>query len=135
MLEEMFYGSNVQTVTIVEIDQDTAKALSKENIPLDNVIVESEEDYLLVLPGYHVGAMQYSNLPVCLERVVLNSSYIATVSRESERWDWLMTDLCQRYSTVGSDAGEDHRSLLKEDRIVTDTLLSESMIVDEGEKE
>ena len=131
MLEEMFYKSDTQTVTIVEIDSEIAKSLSKENIPLDNVIVESEEDCLLVLPGYHVGAMQYSNLPECLEKVVLNSPYIATVGRDSERWDWLMTDLCQRYSAVG----EDHRSLLKEDRIVTDTLLSESMRVDEGEKE
>ena len=130
MLEEMFYGGNVQTVTIVEIDSEIAKALSQENIPLDNVIVESEEDYLLVLPGYHVGTMQYSNLPSSLEKVVLNSSYITTVGRDSERWDWLMTDLCQRYST----AGEDHRSLLKEDRIVTDTLLSESMTMDEGKK-
>lgn len=135
MLEEMFYKSDIQTVTIVEIDQDTAKRLSEENIPLNNLIVDSEDDYLLVLPGYHVGVMQYSSLPECLEKAVLNSSYIATVTRDSERWDWLMTDLCQRYSTVGSDAGEDHRSLLKEDRIVADTLLSESMRVDEGEKE
>lgn len=104
MLEEMFYKSDIQTVTIVEIDQDTAKALSKENIPLDNLIVDSEDDYLLVLPGYHVGAMQYSSLPECLEKAVLNSSYISTVTRDSERWDWLMTDLCQRYS-------EDHGSL------------------------
>ena len=119
MLEEMFYKNDIQTVTIVEIDQDTAKKLSEENIPLDNAIVESEDDYLLVLPGYRVGAMQDSNLPVCLERVVLNSSFIATVSRDSERWDWLMTDLCQRYS-------EDQGSLLKEDRIITDPLLSET---------
>ena len=131
MLEEIFYRNDIQTVTVVEIDQDIAKALSRENIPLNNVIVESEDDYLLVLPGYHVGAMQYSNLPGSLEKVVLNSSYITTVSRDSERWDWLMTDLCQRYSAVG----EDHRSLLKEDRIGNDTLLSESMIMDEGEKE
>ena len=110
MLEEMFYRSDIQTVTVVEIDQDIAKVLSKENIPLDNVIVESEEDYLLVLPGYHVGAMQYSNLPSSLEKVVLNSSYIATVTRDSERWDWLIEDLCQRYT-------EDHRSLLSDGSI------------------
>ena len=107
MLEEMFYKSDIQTVTVVEIDQDIAKALSRENIPLNNVIVESEDDYLLVLPGYHVGAMQYSNLPGSLEKVVLNSPYITTVTRDSERWDWLMTDLCQRYSGAGSDVGEE----------------------------
>jgi len=103
MLEEMFYGGNIQTVTIVEIDSEIAEALSQENIPLDNIIVESEEDYLLVLPGYHVGTMQYSSLPECLEKAVLNSPYIATVGRDSERWDWLVTDLCQRYSVVGEE--------------------------------
>ena len=131
MLEEMFYNSDNQVVTVVEIREDLVEDILKADIPLDNVIVRGEDEDLLILPGFHVGTLIFAKMPESVEQVILKSPYIATVSRDSERWDFLMTDLCQRYSTVG----EDHGSLLKEDRIVTDTLLSESMRVDEGEKE
>ena len=124
MLEEMFYKSDNQEITVVEIHKDIVEDILKADIPLDNVIVRGEDEDLLILPGFHVGVLMFAKMSESIENVILKSPYIATVSRDSERWDWLMTDLCQRYSTVGSDAGEDHRSLL-----------SESTIVDEGEKE
>ena len=131
MLEEMFYKSDNQEITVVEIHKDIVEDFLKADIPLNNIIVRGEDEDLLILPGFHIGEIMYAKLPEHIQEAILKSPYIATVSRDSERWDWLMTDLCQRYSEVG----EDHRSLLKEDRIVTDTLLSESMRVDEGEKE
>lgn len=110
MLEEMFYKSDNQVITVVEIHKDIVEDILKADIPLDNVIVRGEDEDLLILPGFHVGALIFAKMPESVEQVILKSPYITTVSRDSERWDFLMTDLCQRYSEVG----EDHRSLLNE---------------------